>query len=202
MSVTSSLSQEAFQTNLLGLTSATVFEPTGRIIAAHAGEAAAPDLSLLPAAAIEAAQAGEVAVLPGDSESRVRAVVALNVGPGLMLVVDRPLDPSVLDHMRTTALAYQEYAQLDRNRGGLQITFAVIFAIAALLVLLAAVLIGLVLANQLARPISRLIQAAERVRAGDLGTRVEEGRPSIASGSPLPQLTHRQRASWRLGPKR
>ena len=49
-----------------------------------------------------------------------------------------------------------------------------IFAIATLLVLLAAVLIGLVLANQLARPIGRLIVAAERVRAGDLSTRVEE----------------------------
>jgi len=166
----------AFQTNLLGLNSATVFEPSSRVIAAHAGEAAAPDLTQLPADALEAAEAGEVVVLPGGSESRVRALVSLNVGPGLLLLVDRPLDPGVLDHMRTTALAYQEYAELDRNRGGLQITFAVIFAIAALLVLLAAVLIGLVLANQLARPISRLIQAAERVRAGDLTTRVEEGR--------------------------
>ncbi|GGG29094.1 PAS domain-containing sensor histidine kinase [Caldovatus sediminis] len=166
----------AFQTSLLGLTSATVFEPGSRVLAAHAGEGAAPDLSLLPADAVEAAQAGEVVVLPGGSESRVSALVSLNVGPGLLLLVDRPLDPGVLDHMRTTALAYQEYAELDRNRGGLQITFAVIFAIAALLVLLAAVLIGLVLANQLARPISRLIHAAERVRAGDLATRVEEGR--------------------------
>ena len=50
-----------------------------------------------------------------------------------------------------------------------------IFAIAALLVLMAAVLIGLVLANQLARPIGRLIVAAERVRGGDLSTRVQEG---------------------------
>ena len=98
------------------------------------------------------------------------------IASGLMLLVDRPLDPSVLNHMRTTALAYEEYAQLDRNRSGLQISFAMIFVAAALLVLLAAVLIGLVLANQLARPISRLITAAERVRAGDLSTRVEEGR--------------------------
>jgi two-component system, NtrC family, nitrogen regulation sensor histidine kinase NtrY len=167
----------AFQTRLLGLNGATVFEPTRKIIAAHAGEAAtAPGLAQLPDWAVETAATGEVVVLPGDSESRVRALVNLNVGPGLMLLVDRPLDPSVLNHMRTTALAYEEYAQLDRNRSGLQISFAMIFVAAALLVLLAAVLIGLVLANQLARPISRLITAAERVRAGDLSTRVEEGR--------------------------
>jgi len=41
-------------------------------------------------------------------------------------------------------------------------------------VLLAAVLIGLMIANQIARPIGRLIHAAERVRAGDLGVRVAE----------------------------
>ena len=35
-------------------------------------------------------------------------------------------------------------------------------------------LIGLVLANQIARPIGRLILAAERVRSGDLGVRVTE----------------------------
>ena len=40
--------------------------------------------------------------------------------------------------------------------------------------LLAAVLIGLVLANQIARPIGRLIHAAERVRGGDLHVRVAE----------------------------
>ena len=40
--------------------------------------------------------------------------------------------------------------------------------------LLAAVLIGLVLANQIARPIGTLINAAERVRSGDLRVRVAE----------------------------
>ena len=40
----------------------------------------------------------------------------------------------------------------------------------------AAVLIGLVIANQIARPIGRLINAAERVRGGDLGVRVPESR--------------------------
>jgi two-component system nitrogen regulation sensor histidine kinase NtrY len=41
--------------------------------------------------------------------------------------------------------------------------------------LLAAALIGLVMANQIARPIGTLINATERVRGGDLGVRVIEG---------------------------
>ena len=76
--------------------------------------------------------------------------------------------------MAHTEMAVAEYDRLDRNRSGLQVTLALIFALVALLVLVAAVLIGLVIANQIARPIGRLIMAAERVRAGDLGVRVPE----------------------------
>src|SRR5580692_12595270 len=63
---------------------------------------------------------------------------------------------------------------MDDNRSWLQVAFAWIFALVALLVLSAAVLIGLVIANQIARPIGRLINAAERVRGGEQGVRVPE----------------------------
>ena len=46
--------------------------------------------------------------------------------------------------MKRTEQAVAEYQRLDENRSWLQIAFAWIFAIVALLVLLAAVLIGLV----------------------------------------------------------
>jgi two-component system nitrogen regulation sensor histidine kinase NtrY len=165
----------ATQASIRGLTEAVVFEPTlGRILA-QAGFMTGGIIEAPPGWALEQVRQGDVAVIPGESEARVRAIAALDIPPGLLLLIGRPLDGSVLEHMRTTELAFQEYDQLDRNRGSLQVTFALIFACAALLVLLAAVLVGLVFANQLARPISRLITAAERVRGGDLSTRVEEG---------------------------
>ncbi|HZF75799.1 MAG TPA: PAS domain-containing sensor histidine kinase [Acetobacteraceae bacterium] len=165
----------ATHATLRGITEAVVFEPTlGRIVAL-AGLVAGGVVDPPPAWALEIARGGDVAVIPGDGEARVRAIVALDIQPGLMMLLGRPLDAGVLEHMRTTELAFQEYDQLDRNRGSLQVTFALVFACAGLLVLLAAVLVGLMLANGLARPISRLITAAERVRAGDLSTRVEEG---------------------------
>ena len=165
----------ATHTALRGLTEAIVFEPTLNRVIAHAGLSTGFVLDPPPAWAIETAREGDVAVLPGELEGRVRAIVSLDPVSGLMLLIGRPVDPSVIEHMQRTEAAVTAYEQLDRNRSGLQITFVMIFAIAALLVLLAAVLIGLVIANQLARPIARLIVAAERVRAGDLSTRVEEG---------------------------
>lgn len=166
----------ATHTALRGLTDSVVFEPTLNRVISHAGLTTSLVLDPLPAWAMELARSGEVAVLPGESEEgRVRALVELDIGPGLMLLIGRPVDPGVIEHMQRTELAFQQYDQLDRNRSGLQITFVMIFAIAALLVLMAAVLIGLVIANQIARPLSRLIVAADRVRGGDLGVRVTEG---------------------------
>ena len=99
-----------------------------------------------------------------DAETEVRALVELNSTPPLMLLIERAVDPHILDHMRHTEDAVAQYQRLDQNRSGLQVTFALIFALVALLVLTAAVLIGLVLANQIVRPIGWLIQAADRVR--------------------------------------
>ena len=163
------------QAGVRGLTEAIVFEPVlGRVIA-HAGIAAGFQLDPPPPEAIEQARRGEVAVLTGDESNRARAIIALAPATGLLLMIARPVDPQVIGHMQRTEAAVEAYDSLDRNRSGLQITFVMIFAIAALLVLLAAILIGLVLANQLARPIGKLIHAAERVRSGDLSVRVEEG---------------------------
>lgn len=165
----------ATQASVRGLTEAVVVEPQLGQIVAQAGFVAGGVVQLPSAWALEQLRQGEIAVVPDESDARVRALALLDVQPGLVLIIGRPLDAGILEHLRRTELAFQEYDQLDRNRGSLQITFALVFLCAALLVMLGAVLVGLVLANQLARPISRLIAAAERVRAGDLSTRVEEG---------------------------
>ncbi len=112
----------------------------------------------VPDAANQAAAGGEVAVLGSPDDKEVRAVVQLNTTPPLMLLIGRPVDPDILDHMHRTEGAVAEYERLDANRSALQVTFALIFALVALLVLWAAVLIGLVLANQIARPVGRLIR--------------------------------------------
>jgi two-component system nitrogen regulation sensor histidine kinase NtrY len=165
----------ATQASIRGLTEAIVVEPRLGQVVAQAGFVGSGVVDLPSAWALEQLRQGEVAVVPGESEARVRALALLDVEPGLVLMIGRPLDAGILEHLRRTELAFQEYDRLDRNRDSLQVTFALVFVCAALLVMLAAVLVGLVFANQLARPISRLISAAERVRAGDLATRVEEG---------------------------
>jgi two-component system, NtrC family, nitrogen regulation sensor histidine kinase NtrY len=175
----------AGQTALRGLTEAVIYEPVTGQVMASAGLMAGLGTNPPPAWANDLARSGDVAVLGSEDSTRVRAVVELNATPVLMLLIGRPVDPSILDHMARTEAAVAEYDRLDQNRSGLQITFALIFALVALLVLCAAALIGLVLANQIARPIGRLITAAERVRAGDLAVRV----PEAATGDEVAGLS-------------
>ena len=158
------------QTALRGLNEAVIFEPvTGQVMASVGPAADAP-----PLWATELARSGDVAVLGSEDSNSVRALVRMDLTPSLMLLIGRPVDPAVLGHMQRTEQSVAEYQRLDANRSGLQLTFALIFALIALLVLCAAALIGLVIANQIARPIGRLITATERVRSGDLTVRVPE----------------------------
>ncbi len=163
------------QAALRGLTEAIIYEPVTGSVFAGVGPISGLGVDPAPPEATEQAKNGDVAVLGSPNDDQVRAVVQLNTKPtSLMLLISRPVDLQILGHMARTERAVAEYKQLDENRSGLQVTFALIFALVALLVLCAAVLIGLVLANQIARPVAKLILAAERVRAGDLSVRVPE----------------------------
>ncbi len=162
------------QTALRALTEAIIFEPeTGQIIASSSA-ILAPVLPPPPGWAVTLAQNGEVIEFATEDADRVRALVRLDVTPALMLSISRPVDARILQYMYDAEASFALYKQRDENRSGLQITFALIFALLALLVLAAAILIGLVLANQIARPVGGLIAAAEKVRAGDLTARVPE----------------------------
>jgi two-component system nitrogen regulation sensor histidine kinase NtrY len=162
------------QTALHGLTQAVIFEGLTNRVLNEAGFPFSTSVDLPPASTIDAAEKGDVIVLNSPHSTLERAVVQFQQTPPLMLMIERPIDPTILAHVQAAQQALTEYNRLEHHRAQFEIFFALIFATVALLVLSGAALIGLVLANQIARPISYLIQAAERVRAGDLLVRVPE----------------------------
>ena len=126
----------------------------------------------VPADAIKRADNGEVAILTAPNADQVRAIVRLDRFVGAYLLVERYIDVRVLSNMARVREASKSYLRLEQNRDAIQVTFVAIFAVVALLLLLAAVWIGMTLANQLVRPISKLIDAAQGVSRGDLSARV------------------------------
>ncbi len=164
------------QAAVRGLSEAIVFDSSKQVLA-RAGLAFSMELSIdgIPQWAFERARSGEVAVLTNSGDQRVRALVKLEGSlVDSYLYVGRAVDPKVIDHMDRTNRAVAEYKQLELTRSGLEVTFSAIFVMVALLLLLAAMWIGLTLATQMATPIIRLIDAAERVRTGDLAARVAD----------------------------
>ena len=160
------------QAAIRSLTEAVVFDGSGRILA-RAGFSLLLDFNPnVPEWAKLRAQEGEVAILTAETEDRVRALVRLDGFPDTYLYVGRLVDPRVLAHMDQTRAAAQIYQELEGKRADLQISFALVFVVVALLLLLAAVWVGLAFANQLTRPIGDLIIAADRVSGGDLSARV------------------------------
>ncbi len=155
------------------LPEAIIFDGEGRVMASS-GLSFALEFDPVPTWAVEKARAGDVAVMTTEAGDRVRALVRVNRLVETYLYVGRFVDPGVLNHVQRTREAVEEYERLEGTRSGLQINFAMMFAVLALLLLLAAIWVGLMFATQITRPVSALIAAAERARAGDLSARVPE----------------------------
>ncbi len=162
------------QAALRGLTEAMVFDRAGHMLA-RSSLSFTLGFEPVPDDAIHLADTGDVAIMTNDSDDRVRALVRLNQFGDVYLYVGRFIEPRVLNHMEETQRAAALYEQMEGQRSGFQITFALIFMMVAMLFLVAAVAIGIHFAAQFAGPISRLITAAEQVRGGDLAARVPEG---------------------------
>ena len=112
----------------------------------------------------------QVALIPeGD---HVAAALKLHGYDDMYLYAARVLDPRVVAQLRATQESVGEFANLEARRLGIQIAFALMFAVIALIVLLSSAWIGLDFANRLVAPIRRLIGAAKVVSTGNLHIQV------------------------------
>jgi two-component system nitrogen regulation sensor histidine kinase NtrY len=124
----------------------------------------------------------QIAVFP--EANYVAAVIRLRSFNDTFLYVARLLDPRVVAQLKQTETSVAEYAQIESRRLGIQVAFALMFAVIALTILMASVLIGLNFANWLVSPIRRLMTAASDVSTGNLNVQV----PVVKSGGDLAQL--------------
>ena len=169
---------DAYLTNQAGvrnLSEAVVFDSTGRVLA-NSRFAYAVTFSNLDEDFYNRARAGEVAITRTDITNRIRAGVRLNQFVDAYLLVGRFIDPKVSGAVDRTRTAVSEYQSLDIRQLDLKVSFAILFGMVALLLLLSAVWLGLNFANAIVLPLVSVIQAAEDVRLGDLSSRVEIGR--------------------------
>ena len=130
---------------------------------------------------LEARDKGVVVIRDWDN-NEFRILMPLESIPDRYLYVSREVDGDILnllDETQETALFYQ---QRESERGRVLFEFGLLYLGFAVILILAAIWLGLWFAERLARPVGRLTSAAQRVGEGDLDVQVreEEGDDEIA----------------------
>ena len=119
------------------------------------------------------ARTGSIVEDGDPATSTVTALIQMTALNDAYLEVVRVVDPKVFGYYLRTNAAVSEYNRLNANRIEVQLVFAALYVLVALVILLAAIWSGLWAANRLVQPISGLIGAAERVSEGDLTVQVQ-----------------------------
>ncbi|WP_421704410.1 ATP-binding protein [Aliiroseovarius sp.] len=129
------------------------------------------------------AMSGQAILIEDWDQSEFRALVRLNAFSDHLLYVSRDVDGDILNLLDETQETVVFYNQQESQRGAILFEFALIYLGFAVIMIIAAIWVGMWFAERLSRPIGRLAAAAERVGEGDLEARVieEEGDDEIAT---------------------
>ena len=160
-----------FQAAARGLGAAIVIDKDLKVIA-RANVNINQTFALPPRDALAHVTAKEPQIVLLPDANYVAAIIKLEQFDDTYLYVTRLLDPRVVPQLQATRASVTEYAALEARRIGVQVAFALMYTVIALIVLLSAVWIGFNFANRLVAPIRRLIGAANAVSTGNLYVRV------------------------------
>lgn len=126
------------------------------------------------AADLDRARTEPVVLIEDWQNNEFRALVALPPLADRYLYVTRDVDGDLLGLLDDTRATAGSYRQLEQTRSQVLFEFSLVYLAFALLLVSAAVLLGLWFASRLSRPIGLLARASEQVGRGDLDVQVPE----------------------------
>ncbi|RYG92417.1 PAS domain-containing sensor histidine kinase [Loktanella sp. IMCC34160] len=141
---------------------------------------------------IATAQAEGILIIEDWENNEFRALIPLARFTDRYLYVSRAVDGDILSLLDETRETVGLYEQLESDRGRLLFEFGLLYLGFAVILILAAIWLGLWFAERLSRPVGRLVTASQQVGAGDLDVRVmeDEGEDEISQlGRHFNQMT-------------
>jgi two-component system nitrogen regulation sensor histidine kinase NtrY len=160
-----------FQASVRGLAAVIVLDKNLKVVA-RADTNINQTFALPPRDALSHITVKEPQIVLLPDANYVAAIIKLEQFDDYYLYLTRLLDPRVVPQLKATQASATEYAAIEARRVGVQVAFALMYTVIALIVFLSAVWIGLNFANRLVAPIRRLIGAANAVSTGNLYVRV------------------------------
>lgn len=121
-----------------------------------------------------AARASGLEIIRDWPINEFRALVPLKSYADRFLYVTRDVDGEILSLLDETQKTVRLYQQLESDRGKRLFEFGLLYLAFAVILILAAIWLGLGFAERLSGPVGRLTGAAQRVGAGDLDVQVRE----------------------------
>jgi two-component system nitrogen regulation sensor histidine kinase NtrY len=170
---------ELFQEILTGqaemrtLDEAIIFKKDTNTILAQTALSFSLSFLAIPSYVFDKASKGEVVQISSDP-TKLRILIKLRNYNDTYLLIGRLIDEKIIDHINRANGTAQEYFRLKGHIFDLQVKFAMIFILLAIILLLAAIIWGRHFAEQLVKPIRELVIAAEKVKNGDLTAQVPE----------------------------
>lgn len=157
---------------ILGFTTAVLMGPDGRTI--ESADTGVAEQRLVPPekSDFDDANRNEPLCLVLDEGRTFVALRDLANIENAYLYVARPVDPFAVNFPAQAASLIQLYESFDAHRQNIQIAFATMYVLLALVMLLSAAWLGLSFANRLVSPIRRLITATNQVATGNLYVQV------------------------------
>ena len=152
-------------------TSAYIIDRGGRVLASAQSDASSA-YTPPTAQGFAAADQGIVSVRFDQPTNSLVALYRLSAYGNAYLRVSRRIEPGVVARLRSFDQSVVDYRAARDRQGSLRVLFGTAYFSTAILVLLAAIWVGLSSASRVAEPIGRLANAARRVASGDLKARV------------------------------
>lgn len=185
------------QATIRGLPEAQLIRPSDMSLVERAKISIGRDFPKPPEPDVQSAPTDEPILLAPGKQNAIGAILKLANYDDLVLFVARPVDPKANSYMRLVEQGSEEYDALTTRRPRIQATFALLYVLLSLSLLLAAIWIGLAFANRLVSPIRRLITAADQVSQGDLAVQVPLGKKTDGDIGALGETFNKMTAELR-----
>lgn len=187
------------QAEMRSLNEILIYQLSTRTILAQTSMSFALSFATIPLHLIERADNGEIVEVPSDP-SKIRMLVKLHDFNDTYMLIGKLIDDKILNYIDNTNGAASEYLRLKDHIAAIQIKFSVIFIFIAILLLIAAISVGMLFITQIIKPIRKLVRATEKVKSGDFSVQVAEGPDddeigilSNAFNRMISQLEHQKR---------
>ena len=109
-----------------------------------------------------------------QNQNSISAYKKINFLDNIYVQINRNLNNNIWNHIRDTRRAFEIYTSKEEQSAGIQITFSMIFVLFSFCFILIAVLVGFNLARRLSKPITNLIESANKISEGNFDAKVSE----------------------------